>query len=83
MGINLPEWSTREIVKGEIMSGFTWQDISKAGSSTLEEEFNGLYGVSDVRVKGRLVMRKGKILDIKWYQEKLARLKRGRRSLTF
>ena len=62
------------------MGGFTWKDINKASSSTLEEEFNGLYGVSDVRVKGRLVMSKGKILDTKWYQKKLAKLKRGRRA---
>ena len=60
------------------MGGFTWQNISKASLTTLEDEFNGLYGVSDVWVNSKLVMSKGKILDIKWYQKKLARLKRGR-----
>jgi len=56
--------------------GFTWQDVSGL-SLDIQDEFAGLYGTSDVRVRGRLVMREGKVLDEKWYQRKLRRLKKG------
>ena len=64
------------------MKGFTWKDATDCCPTTPEDDFTALYGTSDVRVKGRLVMRKGKILDIKWYQKKLRRLEKGRKGLT-
>ena len=56
--------------------GFIWQDVKNL-SETLEEKFDGLYGTSNVKVKGKLVMRKGKVIDEAWYQKKLNRLKKG------
>jgi len=61
------------------MKGFTWKDVSDI-PATPESDFLGLYGTSDVRVRGKLVMRKGKILDEGWYQKKLRRLEKGRGS---
>lgn len=64
--------------KGRQLKGFNWQDF-KSLSSTLEDEFDGLYGNSDIKVKGKLVMRKGQILDEEWYKSKLYQLKKGRK----
>lgn len=58
--------------------GFTWKDAQQL-TTTPEEKFDGLYGTSNVKVKGKLVMRKGKILDEAWYQKKLRRLRKGKR----
>ena len=60
------------------LKGFNWQDVSKGLTLTAEDEFDSLYGNSDVRIKGKLVMRKGNIIDEKWYQKKLAQIKKGR-----
>lgn len=60
--------------------GFSWQDISKGLLLSLEEEFNGLYGNSTIREKGKLVMSKGKVLDQEWYQGKLSKLEKGRKN---
>ena len=57
--------------------GFNWQDVTKGFLTTAEEEFEGLYGNSTVKHKGKLVMKKGKVIDKKWYKKKLARIKKG------
>ncbi len=59
--------------------GFSWKDVKDAYPITPESELAGLYGTSDVRVKGKLVMRKGQVLDEAWYQRKLDKLRKGRR----
>ncbi len=59
--------------------GFSWKDVKDACPTTPESELAGLYGTSDVRVKGKLVMRKGQVLDEAWYQRKLDKLRKGRR----
>lgn len=56
--------------------GVNWIEVSKALSLSPEEKFELLYGGSTVRVKGKLVMKKGKVIDEKWYQKKLNRLKK-------
>ena len=56
--------------------GFNWRDF-KDLSLTPEEEFNYLYGGADVEVEGKLVMKEGKIIDKKWYEKKLARIKKS------
>ena len=53
--------------------GFCQEDAKEVPLSP-EEKFLDSYADSDVIVKGVLVMQKGKVLDDKWYQEKLARL---------
>lgn len=59
--------------------GFSWQDITKGLLLSLEEEFDGLYGNSTIRIKGKLVIKKGKVLDEEWHQKKLLQLRKGRR----
>lgn len=58
--------------------GFNWQDVTKGLSLTVEEEFKSLYGGADVKHKGKFVMKKGIILDKKWYKKKLLRIKKFR-----
>ncbi len=43
--------------------GFTWKDAADI-PATPESELTDLYGTSDVWTKGKLVMRKGKVLDV-------------------
>ncbi len=62
-------------IKGK---GWGWKDI-KSLSPTLEQEFDDLFGSCNVWAKGKLVMRKGEILDEEWYQKKLCQLGKGRR----
>lgn len=61
------------------MKGFTWKDVSELSPTTAEEEFYNLFGNCNIWVKGKLVMKKGKIIDNKWYQKKLRQLRKGRR----
>jgi len=44
---------------------------------TINEEFKGFYRGSDVEVKGKVVMQKGKVVDEEWYQEKLSSIRKG------
>ena len=62
-----------------IIKGWNWKEIDKCCPATPESDFADLYGTSDVRVMGKLVMRGGKVIDEGWYQKKLRRLKKGRR----
>ena len=61
--------------------GFTWKDVQQL-TTTPEEEFEWLYGGADVEHKGKWVMKKGKVIDKKWYQKKLNRLKKNKKGLT-
>jgi len=61
------------------MKGFTWKDVSDMSPTPPESELTDLYGTSDVRVRGHLVMKAGTVVDEEWYRGKLERLRRGRR----
>ncbi len=57
--------------------GFTWEDV-KALTLTPEEEFSDLFGNCNIWAKGKLVMKKGVVIDEEWYRGKLERLRRGK-----
>lgn len=61
-----------------IIKGWNWKDITECCPTTAEEEFYELFGNCNIRVKGKLVMKKGVIIDKEWYRGKLERLRRGR-----
>ena len=58
--------------------GFDWNDV-KIIALTPEHDFQTIFGGGDIEVKGKLVMKAGKVLDEEWYQGKLRQLKKGRK----
>lgn len=66
----------RNYQKKKRSKGFSWQDVSKKLTATAEEEFDWLYGGADVEANGKLVMKKGKVIDKEWYRKKLAHIKK-------
>jgi len=61
-----------------IIKGWNWKEINQCCPATPEEEFSDLFGNSNIRVKGKLVIKGGKVVDEEWYRGKLERLRKGR-----